>query len=93
MTMTNVLASLAVHDLSAASAWYERLLGPGSRPMAEVIEWQLPSGGGLQVYELPERAGTGSCTFIVSDIDEIAQKLRSSGLAADAEPAHNDLVD
>jgi hypothetical protein len=61
--------------------------------MAEVVEWQLKRGGGLQVYKAPERAGHGSCTLIVNDIDEIAQHLRSSGLAPDASPARNDRVD
>jgi predicted lactoylglutathione lyase len=93
MTVTNALASLAVRDLEASTTWYERLLGKGNQPMAEVVEWQLEDGGGLQVYEAPERAGRGSCTLIVNDIDEIAQKLRSSGLAADAQPARNDRVD
>ena len=83
----------AVRDLTASSEWYERILGPGSQPMAEVIEWELERGGGLQVYELPERAGQGSCTLIVSDIDELAQQLRSTGLAANPEPARNDRVD
>lgn len=93
MTIKNALASLAVRDLSEASAWYERLLGSGSRPMPEVIEWQLQGGGGLQVYAAPERAGRGSCTIIVSDIDEIAETLRTSGLAPQAEAAHHDRVD
>ena len=93
MTITNALASLAVRDLATSSQWYEKLLGPGSHPMAEVIEWQLERGGGLQIYELPERAGQGSCTLIVHDIDEIAQQLRSTELAANPEPARNDLVD
>jgi hypothetical protein len=93
MTITNALASLAVRDLAASSRWYEKLLGPASQPMAEVKEWQLERGGGLQIYELPERAGQGSCTLIVSDIDEIAQQLRSTGLAADPETARNDRVD
>jgi hypothetical protein len=31
--------------------------------------------------------------LIVDDIDDIAQKLRSSGLAKEAEPARNDRVD
>ena len=61
--------------------------------MAEVVEWQLKGGGGLQVYAAPERAGHGSCTLIVSDIDEIAQQLRTAGLATEAEPARNDRVD
>jgi predicted lactoylglutathione lyase len=93
MTITNVLASLAVRDLAAASKWYEEILGPGNKPMTEVVEWQLERGGGLQVYESPDRAGRGSCTLIVSDIDDMAQRLQTSGLAPKAEPARNDRVD
>jgi predicted enzyme related to lactoylglutathione lyase len=93
MTVTNALASVAVRDLEVSTKWYETLLGTGSHPMAEVVEWQLEQGGGLQVYEAPERAGQGSCTLIVSDIDEIARQLHESGLAADVEPARNDRVD
>jgi hypothetical protein len=93
MAITNALASLAVRDLSAASEWYEKLLGPGSRPMPEVVEWQLRRGGGLQVYSAPDRAGQGSCTLIVDDIDDIADKLRTAGVAAKVEPARNDQVD
>lgn len=91
--ITNALASLAVRDLDTSAEWYERLLGPGTRPMPEVVEWQFPSGGGLQVYAARERAGHGSCTLIVSDIDEIAQQLRTSGLAPSAEPVRNERVD
>jgi predicted lactoylglutathione lyase len=93
MAITNAFASLAVNDLTAASEWYEKLLGPGSRPMPEVVEWQLQRGGGLQVYAAPERAGRGSCTLIVTDIDEIAERLRSSGLAPNAEAARHERVD
>src|SRR5215831_9316457 len=93
MPIANALASLAVRDVSTASGWYERLLGPGRRPMTEVVEWHLPDGGGLQIYSAPERAGRGSCTLIVSDIDEIAAQLHESGVAPQAEPARNDRVD
>jgi glyoxalase/bleomycin resistance protein/dioxygenase superfamily protein len=93
MTVTNALASLAVRDLEASTQWYEVLLGKGSHPMTEVVEWKLERGGGLQVYEAPDRAGRGSCTLIVSDIDELAERLHQSGLAADAEPTRNDRVD
>ena len=93
MTITNALASLAVRDLALAAPWYERILGPGNRAMPEVMEWQFERGGGLQVYELPERAGTGSCTLIVSDIDEIAGTLHASGFTSSPEPARNDRVD
>ena len=93
MTITNALGSLAVRDLTDAAEWYEKLLGPGTRPMPEVIEWRLQGGGGLQVYTLPERAGQGSCTIIVSDIDELARHLQDSGVAPGAEPVRNDRVD
>ncbi|HET9728314.1 MAG TPA: VOC family protein [Acidimicrobiia bacterium] len=93
MTITNAFASLAVRDLAAASPWYERLLGPGTRTLPMVIEWRLADGGGLQVYAGPERAGAGSCTFIVNDIDETAERLRTSGVIADPQVAHHDEVD
>ena len=93
MTITNALASLAVKDLERAARWYERLLGQGQRPMAEVVEWQFEGGGGLQVYEGPDRAGHGSCTLVVDDIDEIARQLRSSQLSEDVEPTRSDRVD
>jgi hypothetical protein len=93
MTITNALASVAVSDLATCSRWYETLLGPGNRPMAEVVEWQLERGGGLQVYEAPERAGQGSCTLIVSDIDDVARQLAESGVAPHVEPTRNDRVD
>jgi catechol 2,3-dioxygenase-like lactoylglutathione lyase family enzyme len=93
MTINNALASLAVRDLEASSQWYEKILGPGIRTMPEVVEWQLERGGGLQVYKLPERAGRGSCTLIVSDIDSMAEQLRASGVAADAEPVRSERVD
>src|SRR5215470_6430566 len=93
MTITNALASLAVRDLDASARWYETILGPGRRPMPEVLEWQLDGGGGLQVYLAPERAGHGSCTLVVTDIDDLAAQLRSSGVAPDAQPVHHDHVD
>lgn len=93
MTVTNALASLAVADLDAASAWYQRLLGPGTRPMPELVEWQFDGGGGLQIYLAPERAGHGSCTMVVDDIDVITARVLSAGLADDARPQHHDTVD
>jgi catechol 2,3-dioxygenase-like lactoylglutathione lyase family enzyme len=93
MPITNALASLAVRDLETSKTWYETLLGEGSQPMAEVVEWQLPRGGGVQIYAAPERAGHGSCTLIVSDIDEVATQLRESGQATDVEPSRDDRVD
>lgn len=65
MSIDNAIASMAVKDLKTAITWYEQLLGkpPDSLPMPEVAEWKFPRGGWLQVYQLPERAGHGSCTL------------------------------
>ena len=82
MKIDNAIASIAVKDLKAASSWYEKLLGrpADSTPMPEVAEWKFERGGWLQVYELPERAGAGSCTLAVRDIAEVIAHLQSLGI-------------
>lgn len=81
MSIENVLASIAVNDVKAADAWYGRLFGTvGSAPMPELREWRFPRGGCLQVYQLPERAGHGSFTLAVSDLDAEIGKLEAMGL-------------
>jgi predicted enzyme related to lactoylglutathione lyase len=92
MTVRNALASVAVNDVNAASAWYEKLLGtPPSRPMPEVAEWQFERGGGLQVYQLPERAGSCSATLTVDDFDGELAKLKRLNINANTS-ASNDRV-
>lgn len=81
MSIDNVLASVAVKNVKAASEWYAQLLEiPAAMPMPEVAEWRFPRGGCLQVYELPERAGHGSFTLAVSDIEVEIRKLIAMGL-------------
>ena len=77
MSIKNALASVAVKNLSAACPWYQTLLGrpADSVPMAELAEWKFEGGGWLEVYQLPERAGTGSFTPAVSSIDEQVARL------------------
>ncbi len=93
MVIKNALAGLAVTDLETSSTWYEKLLGPGTRSMPEVVEWQLERGGGLQLYAGPERAGQGSCTLVVDDIDATVQQLRTSGVAPNAQATRHERVD
>ena len=71
----NVLASVAVKDLDSTVSWYERLFKRSpSRPMPEVADWSFERGGGLQLYQLPERAGSRSFTLIATSVEEqIAQ--------------------
>ena len=82
MKIENALASVAVKDLKAASAWYEKLFGrpADSTPMPEVAEWKFKRGGWLQVYQLPERAGAGSCTLATGDIASVIVHLQSLGI-------------
>jgi predicted enzyme related to lactoylglutathione lyase len=82
MSIMNALASVAVSDLNSAVQWYENVLGkpPDSRPMPEVAEWKFERGGWLQVYKLPSRAGSGSVTLAVSNIDEQVAKLKKLGI-------------
>lgn len=84
MSIQNAIASLAVKDLTSAISWYEALIGRAadSKPMSEVAEWKFPRGGWLQVYQLPERAGSGSCTLAVSDIEEIVERVKKLGIDA-----------
>ena len=62
--------------------WYENVLGrpADSTAIPEVAEWKFRGGGGLQVYQLPERAGSGSFTFEVSDILEEVFNMSSLGI-------------
>ena len=82
MSIDNAIASMAVRDLAAATRWYEALLErrADSRPMPEVAEWKFPRGGWLQVYQRPERAGKGSVTLAVTDIDGLAARLEKLGI-------------
>lgn len=84
MTIDNAIASVAVKDLRSAVPWYEALLGraPDSTPMPEVAEWKFSRGGWLQVYQLPERAGSGSFTLAVSNIEEVVANVEKLGIDA-----------
>ena len=84
MPIQNALASLAVGDLAAAILWYERLFGrpADSRPMPQVAEWKFPRGGWLQLYESAERAGQGSLTLAVRDLEQQVADLQRLGLEA-----------
>lgn len=82
MLINNALASLPVKDLTTSRIWYERLFGraPDSSPMPTLAEWRFEGGGTLQVYVGPDRAGGGSCTLAVSDIDASISDLKGLGI-------------
>lgn len=48
--------------------------------MPELAEWRFARGGWLQVYQLPERAGSGSFTLAVGDIEETVAHVQRLGI-------------
>jgi catechol 2,3-dioxygenase-like lactoylglutathione lyase family enzyme len=90
MSITNVIASVAVRDLDASVSWYTKLLGaPVGKAVAGVAEWSFPGGGRLQVYALTERAGGSSFTVSVTSIDEQAEALRAMGIDEPVGPSND----
>ena len=84
MRVENLLAGIAIADLEASAAWYETIIGEAAdRPMPEGLEWSLPGGGVLQVFQDPERARRSSATCVVKDIDSQVSQLSSLGMAAE----------
>lgn len=82
MAILNALASVAVKDMNASVKWYENVFGRSadSRPASQLAEWHFENGGWLQVYELAERAGSGSFTLAVSNIEEQIAHLEGLGV-------------
>lgn len=82
MAILNALASVAVKDMNVSVKWYETVFSrpADSRPAPQLAEWKFANGGWLQVYQLPERAGSGSFTLAVHNIDEQIAHLDSLGV-------------
>ncbi|MEJ7833448.1 MAG: VOC family protein [Nocardioides sp.] len=80
----DVLATLPVADLAQATAWCEFLFGrPADRtPMPSLAEWQVTSGGGVQVAEV-ENASAATVTLTTADLDALVAELRGRGVEVD----------
>ena len=87
MSIQNVMAALAVSDIAAASAWYTKLLGrgPTEAPMPGLLEWEFPGGGWLQLFEKPDRAGSGAVTIIEDDLEARIASLQTAHVRIDRE--------
>lgn len=86
MPVTTALAVIPSTDLAAARGWWTRLLGrePDLVPMPTDLEWRFPEGGGLQVVEDAEHAGSGSVTLGVDDVDAEVAAIADRGLEVPA---------
>ncbi|WP_030484481.1 VOC family protein [Nocardioides aequoreus] len=82
MTVTTVLAAIPSSDLDVSRPWWSTLLGrePDLVPMPTDLEWHVPEGGGLQLIEDAERAGSGSVTLVVDDVGAEVDAARGRGL-------------
>ena len=70
MAIDKVLADVAVDDFALALTWYERLLGrpADAAPMDGLAEWHLAEGGGIQVSDYADRAGSSNVTLVMSSL-------------------------
>ena len=88
----NALAGIAVRDLKVAREYYSRIIGrpPDHEPRPELLEWQFPGGGALQVFLNPEgdRAGKCSVTLVVDDLQSEKDRVGQAG-----KETHTELVD
>ena len=84
MNAHQVLATVAVSDFAASSAWYARLFGraPDHSPSASCVEWQIARCTRIQVLprnDLLDARSHPSCASVgimVDDLDEVLVKLQ-----------------
>jgi catechol 2,3-dioxygenase-like lactoylglutathione lyase family enzyme len=78
----SLFAGIRVRDLTAARAWYERLLGePSFFPNATEVVWTLADDRSVYIEEDPGGAGSALVTVIVDDLDALLAEIGSRGLA------------
>ncbi|HWC25104.1 MAG TPA: VOC family protein [Solirubrobacteraceae bacterium] len=82
-----LFAGIRVRDVTAARAWYERLLGePSFFPNATEVVWDLADDRSLYIQEDPAAVGGALITVFVDDLDAVISEIGSRGL----EPAERE---
>ena len=90
MNVETVMAQLIVADLTRSADFYRTLFGgatPTSARWRSSTSGTSGTGGAVQVYEEPERAGQSGVTLAVADLDAEVAALDAAGIE------HEPLVD
>jgi catechol 2,3-dioxygenase-like lactoylglutathione lyase family enzyme len=79
---TEVFAGVAVADLDAGLAWYERLMGrpPDLVPNENEAAWRLAGAEWIYVVGDAHRAGNGLLALLVDDLDGLVSELTERGI-------------
>jgi glyoxylase I family protein len=82
MAIDHVLAVVPVSDIEKSRDWYSSLFGrpADNNPMPTLVEWQVLPGAWVQVFNDPQRAGSGLLNFAVDDLDGHLAQVRDRGL-------------
>jgi predicted enzyme related to lactoylglutathione lyase len=82
MSIDQVLAVVAVSDMTTARPWYELLMGrpEDNHPMETLVEWRITDSAWVQVFHDPQRAGSTLLNFAVDDLDKHVAELTGRGL-------------
>lgn len=83
MPVTAIFANLSCSDLEASARWYGQIFNrePDERPMPGLCEWHFGGSAGFQLFKDPEKAGKGTLTLIVDDVDVDRARLVALGLS------------
>ena len=77
----HLFAGLRVRDFAAARSWYERLLGePTFFAHATEAVWTLAEDRSVFIDQDADRAGHGTVTIFVDDLDEWVAEIAARGL-------------
>jgi predicted enzyme related to lactoylglutathione lyase len=86
MAAAEVFAGIPVDDFETARAWYEIFAGrpPNVVERANEAAWRLADSGGLHVVADAARAGSGTVTLLVDDLERYVGFIAMRGIAPES---------
>jgi predicted enzyme related to lactoylglutathione lyase len=84
--VTEVFAGVPVDDFETARAWYEIFVGrpPDVVERATEAVWRLAESGGVHVVADEARAGSGTVTLLVDDLERHVGFIAMRGIAPES---------